>query len=185
MSAGLWRAGGTIHDGTTKSEWNFSDAVQYRVSLEKPLQGQGTIGLTGTLARAALTYQNTAGSLLGPCDVGCDATANISQIMATFHAGGTGIGLHQVIELGLGGTVYSNFRAERDGEQLPPKTPDVDLVVALGYGVGYALSPMMQLNLVQDFTLSLHQRTGISGSTSATSQQYITRIGLRVGLGSK
>ena len=187
FSLGIWRPQ-AVNDGTTKSVWNFSDAVQYRVSLEKPLQSQATIGITATLARASLSYETGAGSEAGAaCPSTCDADANISQLLASFHAGGGGfgIGLHQVIELGLGATMYSNFRSRSGGERLPPSSPDIDLALAIGYGLGYSLSPTMQLNLVQDLALVLHQRTGLAGGTSATSQQYTTRIGLRVGLGSK
>ena len=96
-----------------------------------------------------------------------------------------GISSRPAAEIGLGATMYSNFRTRAGGERLPPASPDVDVALAIGYGFGYVLSPNMQLNLVQDLSLSLHQRTGLAGGTSATSQQYTTRIGLRVGLGSQ
>src|SRR5215467_824052 len=45
-----------VHDGSTNSDWEFGNAVQYRISLEMPIQFQSTIGISGSFARVPLTY---------------------------------------------------------------------------------------------------------------------------------
>ncbi|HKO15753.1 MAG TPA: hypothetical protein VJU87_05915 [Gemmatimonadaceae bacterium] len=174
----------TVDDGSTQSTWRFGNSVQYRVALEKPIQNQSSIGLTATLARAPLSYEPFAGGGLPACPGTCDADANITQLFGTFHAGGSAIGLHQVIELSLGATLYSDFRT-RSGDRLPPASSDADLSLQIGYGFGYTLSPLLQIELVQDLGLGVHQRTGLSGGSNAVARLYTTRIGLRYGLGQR
>lgn len=181
-----WTAGtigllqmGTVHDGSTTSTWNFGDAVQWRLTLEKPLQGSSAIGVAATFARVPLTFESLAS---GGCGT-CDADASVTQVMAMFHSGGGSIGFHQVIELSLGTTIFSSFRERDTGTRLPPDDPDFDFAFTLGYGFGYALSPNLQVQLVQDFGTSLHQHTGLTGGESTTLPMYVTRIGVRYGLG--
>jgi hypothetical protein len=171
-----------VADGRTNSEWRFGNAVQYRVSLEKSIQNQSTIGLSGGFARVPLTYRTVTGT--GPigCTLSCDADATVTQLVATFHAGGGAIGFHQVIDIAAGATGYSSFRARQSGAKLPPNTLDADLTLALGYGFGFSLAPDMQVNLVQEAALTLHQRTGLPGGENTLGRQYITRIGVRFGL---
>lgn len=173
----------TVNDGNTGTTWQFGDAMQYRVSLEKPIQYQSTIGLTATFARPTLSYVPFTTSLTTICSAGCDATANVTQLLATFHAGGSTIGLHQVIDLAAGATGYWNFRETTTGVKLAPSSPDIDFSLGLGYGFGYTISPGMQLDLVQDFNLSVHQHTGLAGGQDALGRQFITRLGVRFALG--
>ena len=46
-----------VHDGSTQSDWEFGNAVQYRVSLELPIQYQSTVGISGSFARVPLTWE--------------------------------------------------------------------------------------------------------------------------------
>jgi hypothetical protein len=57
--------------------------------------------------------------------------------------------------------------------------------LSVGYGFGWGFGPRMQVMLVQDAAYTLHQREGLSGRQNSSSQQYTTRLGLRVGLGTK
>ena len=178
-----WR----VRDGTTDSQWEFGNAVQYRVSLEAPMQYQTMLGLAVGFARVPLTYVPLQLISTSSCGASCDADATVTQLLATFHAGGgrSTIGLFQVIELGAGATLYSGFRQRATGDRLPPTTVDPDFTIGIGYGFGYTISPEMQVTLVQDFALTLHQRENLTGGDNTLSQQYVTRVGLRMGLGAR
>lgn len=170
-----------VRDGSTQSEWQFGNAVQYRVTLEKTIQSGTTFGVSGAFARVPLTYVPLT---VGPagCTVSCDADATVTQLVAMVHAGGGGIGFHQVIELVAGATGYSSFRARASGAKLPPLKLDADLTLGFGYGFGYAFSPDMQVTLVQEGALTVHQRTGVPGGENTLGRHYTTRVGIRFGL---
>lgn len=170
---------GTVRDGTTGSTWQFGDAVQYRTSLERRIQPGSALGAAATFSRAPLTYHGAG------CTVGssCDADANITQIFGSFHAGGGGYGLHQVLQLQLGATLFHNFRERTTGAVLPPESADVDLAFSLGYGFGFTLSPRAQLNVVQELGVSMHQRENLPAATTIANRFGVTRLSLRLGLG--
>jgi hypothetical protein len=175
-----------VDDGTTQSHWDFGSAVQYRGSLEYAIGRGNSFGVSGTFARVPLTYRTFSDLGIplpggGTC-IDCDAKADVTSILAAFHGGG-GAGFHQVIELSAGALMYRNFKTDA-GDELPPKS-DTDFSFALGYGFGYTLNRTIQFNLVQDAVLAVHQREGLSGSDRTTNQQYVTRIGVRFGGGSR
>jgi hypothetical protein len=178
LSAGLLQFDRNIVDGRTQSVWNFSTALQYRGTLEMDVGNFGAVGVVAGLADAPLIY---AGS---QCPAGCDAHAKIWTIMAGFHMGG-GAGFHQIIDLSAGTTVYRDFTADDGGTSLEPESPDTDISLSVGYGFGWGFGNRMQLMLVQDAAYILHQREGLSGGQDSNSTQYITRLGLRIGLGNK
>jgi hypothetical protein len=178
-SIGLYQLA-TVNDGTTQSTWNFGDAAQWRVSLEKPLQGTSAIGVAATFARVPLTYRSFGS---GTGCASCDADASVTQILAMFHNGGSTLGFYQVLEIAAGATAYSSFRQRDTGTRLPPTSPDFDLTFSFGYGFGFGLTQNLQMQIVQDFGLALHQSTGLAGGESRTAQLYVTRIGARYALG--
>ena len=181
LSVGMIQFDRTIVDGRTESTWDFATTIQYRGSLEKDVGNSGGVGIVIGLADAPLTYRSAA---VPECSTGCDAHAKIWTIMGGFHMGG-GIGFHQIIELSAGATIYRDFAADEGDVSLPPESPDKDISLSVGYGFGWGFSERMQLMLVQDASYSLHQRDGLSGGQSSNSTQYITRLGVRVGLGSR
>ena len=170
-----------VHDGSTNTVWEFGNTVQYRISFEIPVQNQSTFGVSGSFARAPLTYVREAA--LGPpfCVPSCDADATVTQLLATFHAGRGAIGFHQIIDLSLGATGYSGFRARTSGERLAPFQLDADLAGGIGYGFGYSFSPDMQITLVQEGFLSVHQRTNVAGNEDTIGRQFVLRLGTRFG----
>jgi hypothetical protein len=172
-----------VQDGSTGSDWLFGNAVQYRFSLETPIQLGTTIGVTGAFARVPVTYRtNSVGGASG-CGFACDADATVTELAATLHAGGGNvIGFHQVIDISIGAIGYSGFRARTSGARLPPTKLDADFLASLGYGFGYAISPDMQITLVQEGSITLHQRTGVAAGENTMGRQYITRLGVRFGL---
>ncbi|HKW11963.1 MAG TPA: hypothetical protein VJO33_16375 [Gemmatimonadaceae bacterium] len=170
-----------VHDGSTNSDWEFGNAVQYRISLEMPIQFQSTIGISGSFARVPLTYVPLDGIGTIGCAGSCDADATVTQLLATFHAGRSVIGFHQVLDLSLGATGYSGFRARISGERLRPMQLDADLTGGIGYGFGYTFSPDMQITLVQEGFLTVHQRTGVAGNEDTIGRQFVLRLGTRFG----
>lgn len=179
----LWVTGGAgyydpgaIADGRTNSDWLFSDGLAWRASLEYGLGGGSAIGILGTFARMPLEVRSRTG---GPSQ---DADGDILSLQALFHAGG-GVGFHQVIEVSAGVIEFRNFRARDSQDALGPPDGDRDLTFALGYGFGFGLSTRAQIALVQDFGYTFHQRDGLPASSSRTTMNRSTRIGLRIGFG--
>jgi hypothetical protein len=174
LSAGAgFEQGFTVVDGTTRSRWEFGSATQYVASLEKTISTGTTLGLRAATAKTPLRYTGSTVT---------DADANVSQFFATIRAA-TGQGLHSVLELSAGATMYSNFRARPSGAALAPNAPDLDFAFAFGYGFGYALSPAFSIDVVQDITTSLHQKTGLSASEDSSVRLHGTRIVARLGFG--
>jgi hypothetical protein len=181
LSAGLLQFNNRIIDGRTESVWDFGSALQYRGSVEMDVGNFGAVGLVAGLADAPLTYISDQ---VAECAGGCDAHAKLWTIMAGFHMGG-GTGFHQIINLSAGMLIYRDFTSDDGDIALPPGSPDKDISLTVGYGFGWGFGNRMQLMLVQDAAYSLHQRDGLSGRQNSSSTQYITRLGLRVGLGTK
>ena len=172
-----------VEDDDTRSVWSFGQGLRYRASLEKALSGQSGLGVVATFSQIPLTYSRATILGTGACPDACDATANIWSVSGGFHAGG-GLGLHQVIQVGIGATMWGNFREKDGGAALPPAKMNVDLSFDLGYGIGYTLSPRAQASLVQEFGFIVHPGNG-SGSSSSTVQNRVMRLGIRYGLGTK
>ena len=170
-----------VHDGSTNSDWQFGNAVLYRISFEMPIQNQSTIGISGAFARVPLVYVPLDGIGNAGCPGSCDADATVTQLLATFHAGRSAMGFHQVIDLSLGATVYSGLRARESGERLPPMQLEADLTGGIGYGFGYTISPDMQITLVQEGFLTVHQRTNVAGNENTIGRQFVLRLGTRFG----
>jgi hypothetical protein len=175
LSVGLYQVQDII-DPESSSRWDFGTIFQVRGTLEREFQRGTTFGVAATLARAPLTYA-------GPECV-CDADLTLWQALALFRIGGSGIGLHQVIELAAGVTGFSSF-SRRDGGPISPGTV-IDPTFKIGYGFGYPLSPNTELTLVQDIVFMLHQRGDrAAGDDSNVPRAWSTRIGLRYGLGTR
>lgn len=142
------------------------------------IQGQSTIGIVATFARAPLTYSSSTDVTCSRCD----ADANVTQIFAVYHGGGGGIaGFHQVLELQVGAIIYANFREHDTDRRLEPRQ-DADLALGIGYGFGYSFSQSLEVEFVQEGLISVHQRAGLSGGDSSFPRQSVTRLGVRLGL---
>ncbi len=165
----------SVHDGATASWWDFGSGVAYVAALEKSVTSGVSVGLRGTHGRMPLTY-------LGPNDT-TDADANVSQVFGMVHVA-SGRGFHSVLELSAGATIYSNFRSRDDGAgKIGPSKPDTDFSFAFGYGFGYNFSPRFSVDVVQDLTTTLHQKTGLSAGEDTTIRMNSTRLVGRFGLG--
>jgi hypothetical protein len=169
----------SVVDGTTGTRWDFGDATQYSASLEKALSGGATLGLRGTYARVPLTYRRTSDAVFQT-----DADARVSQLFATMHVA-NGDQFHTVLELTAGATVYYDFRDRAQGAKLAPDKPDADFTFALGYGFGYAFSKKFSIDVVQDLTTVLHQKTGLPAGEKSSVRINGTRLVARFGLGGR
>ncbi|MBA3340543.1 MAG: hypothetical protein H0T48_01775 [Gemmatimonadaceae bacterium] len=181
-SAGLFQAN-NVSDGATASTWDFGQAsnVQFRVAAEKAIQNQSSIGLAATYTHAPFTYHGSAG---GASCMRCAAHLDLVSLGASFHVGG-GLGLHQVLEASAGVAQYRNLRRDSDGADLAPTGGNIDPYFAFGYGFGYGFNPTMQLSVVQDIGIVLHERTGLNSDQSNTLRQRPIRVNFRYGLGSR
>jgi hypothetical protein len=173
-------------DGVSNSVWNFGSTAQYRASIEKGIANRSSIGVSGSLARMPLAYQRYDVSKPGAtaCDNGCDAHATVYSLGVVFHSGGS-VGFHQVIDASAGATRYENFRLDQGNTPVEPLNGDTDFSFVIGYGFGYSPSDRLEYVLVQDYGLALHQKTGLKNSSNNSSAQYVTRIGVRLGLGNR
>ena len=163
-------------DGTTSTTWQFSNATPYVASLEKALSGGASLGLRASTAKIPLRYTSSGGA--------SDADANVSQGFLTLHVA-SGSSFHSVLELSAGATMFSNFRAQAGGAKLPPNSPDYDFSFGFGYGFGYSFNPRFAIDVVQDVTTSLHQKTGLAAGDDSSIRLHSTRVVGRFGLGGR
>jgi hypothetical protein len=162
------------------NRWEFGDGTQYGVALEKSVAGGTTVGLRGSRGRMSLRYTGPIGN---DATFTTDADATVSQLMAMVHVA-SGRTFHSVLELSAGATRYSGFRARDTGEDLGSDS-DTDFTFAFGYGLGYAFSPRFSLDVVQDLTTVLHQKTGLGAGDNSSARINGTRLVARFGLGGR
>jgi hypothetical protein len=165
-----------LSDGTTNSTWDFSDATQFAVALERNFGAGASLGVRGTTARVPLRYTSVIG--------GTDADANVSQLLGSLHIT-SGSQFHTVLELSAGATAYYNFKARGSDASIGPSGADADFSFGFGYGVGYNLTPRFSVDVVQDQITTLHQKTGLSAGESTSARLTTTRIVARFGLGAR
>ena len=178
LSVGLYGANG-ISDGATNSTWDFGEGTswQLRAALEKALQNQFSLG-------GVLTYVDVPFVYVGPSCGRCDAHLDLTSLGVSFHAGGSQ-GLHQVLDVSAGAAMYSNLKRDSDGAKLAPTDGSVDPFFTFGYGFGYSFNPTMQVSIVQDYGLVLHERKGLANNESNTLTQRTTRLNFRMGFGNR
>lgn len=179
---GLFNANG-VNDGGTASSWDFGEAssAQYRASIEKAVRGSASIGATATYVRVPFTYSGPSRAM--SCSR-CAAHLDAVSLGGSFHVGG-GSGLHQVLEGSAGVIQYRNLKRDSDGSPLAPEDGSIDPYFTFGYGFGYAFNPSMQVSVVQDFGLGLHERTGLTSEQSNTLRQRTIRLNFRYGIGNR
>jgi len=191
----IWVSGGVagftgqgVNDGTSASTWDFGNSTsgQYRASLEKTIQNQSSFGIVGTYVRVPFIYRSsTATSPRAPGGArcaSCDAHLNMMTLAGTFHIGG-GTGFHQVIDLSAGVAAYRDLKRDDDGSALAPANGNIDPIFSAGYGFGYGLSQTTQINLVQDYSIALHEKKGLSNGVSNTNTVRALRVSVRYGFG--
>lgn len=166
---------GALDDGASGARWNFSNAAQFRASLEYSLGRGNSFGVSAAYAEVPMTYVPFGG-------LREDATARVAAVALTFHGGG-GVGLHQVFEASIGALRFSDFTSDVDGRKLEPLDADLDVTFMIGGGFGYSIGTRTQIVLVQDFGIVLHQGSGLPNDANTTAYHRTTRLGLRYGVG--
>ena len=182
LGIGLFN-GNDVSDGRTESVWDFgrSSTPQYRASIEKAISRTASIGVTGTYVHAPFSYVSVVG---GDAVSRTPAHLDVMALGASAHVGG-GLGLHQVLEASAGALAYRNLKRDSDDERLPPVNGNIDPYFTFGYGFGYTFNPEMQVSIVQDFGLALHERNGLTSEDSNTLTQRTTRLNFRYGFGNR
>jgi hypothetical protein len=191
---GVWFSAGVsgfraneVNDGATGSTWDFGNATnfQYRASLEKSLTSMTSIGIAGSYANVPFFY--SANLVVPNASAGtqcsCDAHLNLLTLVGTFHYG-SGVGLHQVIELNGGIVSYQNLKRDSDGAKLAG-SGNIDPLLDLGWGFGYGVNDRTNIDVVSDYSFALHERSGLSNSASNTNSMPGLRIALRMGFGAR
>jgi hypothetical protein len=79
-------------------------------------------------------------------------------------------------------TRFENFRDDQTGARLAPNA-DTDFTFSIGAGFGFAANSRLSFVLVQDLAYILHQSEGQRNNASNMASQYITRLGVRYGVG--
>ena len=182
LGIGLFN-GNDVSDGKTESIWDFGRAYnpQYRASLEKSISRTASIGVTGTYMHAPFSYIGLGNDVVTSRTPG---HLDVITAGASVHVGG-GVGLHQVLEATAGVLAYRNLKRDSDDSKLPPVNGNIDPYFTFGYGFGYSFDPNMQLSIVQDFGLALHERTGLTSEDSNTLTQRTIRLNFRYGFGNR
>jgi hypothetical protein len=190
MSAGIggFRPNG-VNDGATSSNWNFGNATnfQYRASLERGLSNGSSFGLAGSWAHVPFEYSSSA--IIPPAGGGaqcglCDAHLDMATLVATFHSG-SGVGFHQLVELDAGIVAYRNLKQDSDGAKLAPSGGNIDPLFSAGWGFGYGFSSRTSVDFISTYTFAIHERKGLSNSSSNTNSMPSLRLSLRMGFGQR
>jgi hypothetical protein len=168
--------GTTINDGDTGTAWQFGYTAQIRATLEKTLQRGVTAGVSAGFSDAPLTYVSGFTDPHSNCVGECAARANITQLMAFIHGGGSP-GFHFVYDLEGGLTEFSDFRTKSIEASLPPSSK-YDFTFGFGGGLGYGFSQISDIYVSEMTDLVLHPSNGTS-TTAPRLFQF--RAGFRVG----
>lgn len=176
---GLFNGNG-VNDGNTNSSWDFGNATtpQYRLGIEQVIGRLTSIGAATTYTHVPFRYRGAGG-----CG-DCPAHLDMWTLGATARYGG-GLGLHQILEGTAGIVDYANLKRDADGTKLPPTGGNVDPYFVFGYGFGYTMNPQMEISIVQDFGLGLHERDGLTSEDSNTLRQRTLRLNFRYGFGNR
>lgn len=164
-----------VFDGSTQTGWDFSQTIDYHAAAEFRVSRGTWLGVTASYANMPLGYQTIVGSSV----VTTDAHVNVYTAGAQFSMGPGAPGFHQVIVISAGIIAFEDFRGA--GERLPPER-DIDPRLGIGYGFGYGFQNNLEVFLVQEAGVALHQGEGLSGNDRRQYQQQVTRVGLRLGL---
>ena len=171
---------GQVVDGSSGSTWNFGSATSFRLSGERTLANDITVGLAVSNASAPLRYTGTTAT--SACLGGCEATASFTQLLVTGRAGRYAYaGFQSSIEVGAGATIYSRFRRSDNDATLPPEKMDVDPTFTIGTNFAFAIRPTIQLFAVPEWGIIVHQRTGVPASSSTNNRYSAFRVGARYG----
>jgi hypothetical protein len=176
----------SVKDGRTGTIWDFSQSIEFGAALERSLGHGSAFGIVATYSKVPLHYLDSSVVSTGIANC-CNAHVDVVTAGAQFTSGG-GVGFHQVIMISLGVIAFQNFDVKYNGSAGSPGAPpqrDIDPRLAVGYGFGYGLSARSEVFLLQEYGVALHQGDGLQGNDRRQYQQQTTRVGFRLGAGSR
>jgi hypothetical protein len=166
----------SLQDGTTSSNWNFDSSIGYMASFEHPTKAGIMVGVPGTYARPTMVFTGNVTPGLGTtCTGGCDAHGTVTQIEGLVHSGNS-YSFHQVYQLTIGATGFSNFKTTA-GERVGPASTDYDFSFSIGYGLGFGVSSNFAIEALQQIGTVLHQRDGLAAGSGNYPTISVTRLG--------
>jgi hypothetical protein len=172
-----WQNGWTVFDGVTASRWDLGDSQTYGGSIERAVASGVTLGVRASTATPAVRYSDaTAPDLVRVADT------RVTQALGVVHVS-SGRDLRSVFELGLGATIYSDFKERSTALRLGPAKTDADFAFVFVYGLGYSFSRNFHVDVVQDLGTSLHQKTGLTAGEDTSARITSTRLVARYGFG--
>jgi hypothetical protein len=171
-----WQSGWTVIDGTTDSRWDLSDTQQFGASIERAVASGVTVGVRASTSQPSVRYTSTSALTQREADT------RVTQALGVVHVT-TGRAIRSVFELGLGSTIYSNFRERVTGQPIGTAKTDADFVFLFAYGLGYSVSRNFHIDVVQDLGTSLHQKTGLAAGEDTSARISSTRLVARYGFG--
>jgi hypothetical protein len=171
-----WQEGWQVFDGVSGSRWDLGDTQQYGASIEHRVARGITVGVRATTSQPSVNYVTTTAPTVTQADT------RVTQALGVVHVT-TGRELRSVFELGLGATLYSDFRERGTDLRLGPGKTDADFTFAFAYGLGYSFSPNFHVDVVQELGTSLHQKTGLSAGEDTSARITSTRLVARYGIG--
>lgn len=171
-----WQSGWTVVDGTTDSRWDLSDTQQFGASIERAVASGVTVGVRASTSQPSVRYTSTSALTQREADT------RVTQALGVVHVT-TGRAIRSVFELGLGSTIYSNFRERATGQPIGTAKTDADFVFLFAYGLGYSVSRNFHIDVVQDLGTSLHQKTGLAAGEDTSARISSTRLVARYGFG--
>lgn len=180
-----WVAGGVtvnqgfaLRDGATDSQWTFDSGLGYWASVEHPTQNGILVGLQGSYATPTMLYTSNTATGAVDCTGGCAAAGTVRQLMGLIKSGNS-YGTHPVIELTAGATGFSNFKQQTTNTPLGPTSTKYDFSFAVGYGLGFSLSPTSGIEVIQEIGTVIHSTTGLPVGSRDYPRLTTTRIGAR------
>ncbi|MFL5620298.1 MAG: hypothetical protein ACJ79A_18135 [Gemmatimonadaceae bacterium] len=171
-----WQSDWTVYDGGTGSRWDLGDTQAYGASIEHAVAGGVTVGVRASTSTPSVLY--TTADAFGARE----ADMRVTQALGVLHVT-TGRGFRSVFELGLGTTIYSDFRERGTNARLGPEKTDADFTFVFTYGLGYSVSRNFHVDVVQDLGTSLHQKTGLTAGEATSARISTTRLVARYGFG--
>ena len=176
----------SVKDGRTGTLWDFSQSIEFGAALERSLGRSLSFGIVATYTKAPLHFVDTSAVSIGYATC-CNAHVDVITAGVQFTSGG-GAGFHQLIMINVGAIAFQHFDVKYNGDAGSPGAPptrDIDPHLAVGYGFGYGLSPRSEVFLLQEYGVALHQGEGLEGGDRRQYQQQTTRLGFRLGAGSR
>ena len=173
-----WQNGWTVFDGTTSSRWDLGDSQTYGGSIERIVRNSVTVGVRANTATPTVRYTDASAPTLVRV-----ADTRVTQALGVVHVS-SGRDFRSVFEIGLGATIYSDFRERGSDLRLGPTKTEADFAFVFVYGLGYSFTRNFHVDVVQDIGTTIHQKTGLVSGEDTSARTSSTRLVARYGFGS-